>query len=144
MSFFFWLLTSLYYTKIIDGEQFLCSLQCKNLQFKSPLLLQPMQEGNIFTVCTSTASHIKCRIQLTRVMSHPWELEGLLSCRTHTPSPRSGGCWGCPVSLSIMIWLPRDGSLAKPAGQGLQRIPDRSKIWDTQTGSMALILFSVT
>lgn len=89
----------------------------QELQFKSPLLLQPTRDGNISPVCTGAASHVKsCPVQLTRVMSHRWEVEGLLSCRTHTPSPHWEGCWGRPASLPITMWLPREGSLPKPAG----------------------------
>jgi len=41
----------------------------QELQLKSALPSQSMQDGNIFTLCTSIASHIKsCRIQLLRVV----------------------------------------------------------------------------
>lgn len=61
----------------------------QELQFKSSLLLQPTRDGNISPVCTGAASHVKsCPVQLTRVMSHRWELEGLLSCRTQSPLGR--------------------------------------------------------
>lgn len=90
----------------------------QELQFKSPLLLEPTRDGNISPVCTGAASHVNsCPVQLTRVMSHRWELEGLLSCRTHTPSPHSEGCWAVlPPSPSPCGSHGKAAYLSWPAG----------------------------